>query len=341
MEAKLERITPARAKKYLEQNIDNNRPVNRRWVETIAQMMKMGDWKENGESIKFMAPDKEGKEILLDGQHRLQAIIKTELTQELLVVRGLDKEAFRTIDAGKKRTAADCLAIAGYQQTTTLAAALRTLWLYRLDYTFQVARKTVPTLEIFRLLEQHPDIEKSVPLAHKGRFIVPGSLLVFIHYLTSRKLPTEADEFVRKLTEGTSMDKGDPILTFRDRLFRYKAANVRVRKDFLIGMLFKTWNYWIAGDKIEKLRYKPGEEFPRLTGVDRVALFGEKYRYLTDEEVELIKEALAEKSNRRPYSRSEHLKRNPKQVSLFTDNPKIPPVGDNPAVIIAARKLLK
>lgn len=341
MDVTLETITPARAKKYLSMNIDNNRPINRRWVDTIVQMMSTGDWKENGESIKFTKPDKDGNEKLLDGQHRLNAIIKLDKPVDILVIRGLDKEAFQTIDAGKKRTAADCLSIAGYKQTTTLAAALRTLYLYRLDYTFQTHRKTVPTLEIFRLLEEHPEIQESVNIGHKGRLVISGSLLVFLHYLVSRKLPTEADEFILKLTEGVSMVKGDPILTFRDRIFRYKAANVRVRKDFLIGMLFKTWNYWIAGEHIEKLRYTPGEDFPRLFGVDRVALFGEQYRYLTEEEVKLIKEALANKK-RVPYSKSKHLSRVAKQGSLFTDNIKKPPVQtDNPAVLAAAKRILK
>lgn len=277
MLANLEKITPTMAKKYLANNIENNRPVKRRWVNTLVTLMSSDDWMQNGDSIKFQKANGDGVEKLIDGQHRLHAIIRLGKPVEFLVIRGLSAETFLTIDAGKKRSTADCLAIAGHKQTTILAAALRNLQMFKVDHTLATRRSAYPTTQLFQLLADQPELEESVLIGHKGRFIVPGSILVFLHYLTSRDNPEKAYEFITKITEGVSMVKGDPVLTFRDRMFRYKAANVKVRRDFYIGLLFKTWNYWLSGEACNKLRFGYDEDFPILLGYDRAKMFGSDY----------------------------------------------------------------
>ena len=57
-----ERITPKQAEKYLEENIENNRPILDRHVAVLARDMKAGNWVQNGETIKF-----NGTGALLDG----------------------------------------------------------------------------------------------------------------------------------------------------------------------------------------------------------------------------------------------------------------------------------
>ena len=46
-----ERITPKQAEKYLEENIENNRPILDRHVAVLARDMKAGNWVQNGETI--------------------------------------------------------------------------------------------------------------------------------------------------------------------------------------------------------------------------------------------------------------------------------------------------
>jgi len=234
-------------------------------------------WKENGESIKFQQANGDGIERLLDGQHRLAAVIRINKPIKMLVVRNLPPEVFYTIDAGRKRTAADVLCIAGYKDSTTLAAATRILCCFEQDHEFKLRYKQVPSIDIMSMLERFPEIQESVNLGHKGRFIVPGSMLVFMHYITSIDNPDHAIEFITKLTEGVSMLQGDPILTFRDRMFRYKSNNVRLRRQFLVALLFKTWNYSFDGQSIEKLKFGVAEEFPILKGFDRKKMFGSDY----------------------------------------------------------------
>lgn len=179
MKVNFETITPDLAREYIKNNIDNNRTVSRRWVDGIADLMKRDQWKENGESIKFQKANGDGIERLIDGQHRLHAILKLNKPVQMLVVRDLPATVFYTIDAGKKRTAADVLSIAGYKQSTTLAAATRLLCNFEHDHTFKTNFKQIPSIDIMDMVERFPEIQDSVNLGHKGRFIVPGSLLVF------------------------------------------------------------------------------------------------------------------------------------------------------------------
>ena len=119
MQTKVELITPEIARVYLAQNC-GNRKVSKYMVNMYSEAMKRGEWMLNGESIKF---DVDGN--LIDGQHRLHALIEANISLELLVVRGLQRSAFKTLDVGKKRTAGDCLSIEGIANYNTVAAIVR------------------------------------------------------------------------------------------------------------------------------------------------------------------------------------------------------------------------
>lgn len=101
-----EDINPEKAQEYLDLNTENNRRVSPSTVDRYAQDMKDGRWLINGDPIRFTS---EGK--LIDGQHRLQAIVKSQSTIKTLVVKGLSVESMQTIDLGKKRTLSDIMQI--------------------------------------------------------------------------------------------------------------------------------------------------------------------------------------------------------------------------------------
>lgn len=108
----VEVITPEMAETIIENNkrlfkeTNGNKQRNVRWktVDGYAKDMLEGRWKENGETIKF---DKEGR--LMDGQHRIWAVIKSGVPTEFLVVRGIENSAMDTIDVGLKRSLENAL----------------------------------------------------------------------------------------------------------------------------------------------------------------------------------------------------------------------------------------
>lgn len=112
-------VTPAMAKAWLAKN-PNNRNIRQPVVTSYARDILAGNWMLNGETIKF---DTAGR--LIDGQHRLSAVIVADTTVGMVVIRGVDADVMDTVDVGAKRTYADALRLQGEDNTTTLAAVVR------------------------------------------------------------------------------------------------------------------------------------------------------------------------------------------------------------------------
>lgn len=100
-------ITPDLAREYLAKNIDKNRPIRKALVHAYAEQMKRGEWKITPQGISF---DQKGR--LIDGQHRLMAVIESGAKVPMYVTTGVPVDRMLMIDCGAKRTAADILSIA-------------------------------------------------------------------------------------------------------------------------------------------------------------------------------------------------------------------------------------
>lgn len=92
-----EKITPAQAKAWLDDPKVNhsNRTLRQDHVRFLAKEMAEGRWEPNNDAICFA---KDGR--LLNGQHRLSAIVLSGKPQELFVIRGMDEESFKVMDGG-------------------------------------------------------------------------------------------------------------------------------------------------------------------------------------------------------------------------------------------------
>lgn len=97
MKAEIVNVTPQLAAEFLEKNA-NNRSLSNAVVEHYAMQMRSGKWIANGETIKFGSNGE-----LVDGQHRLQAIIQSGVTVTMVVVTGVPEGSKETIDVGKVR----------------------------------------------------------------------------------------------------------------------------------------------------------------------------------------------------------------------------------------------
>lgn len=95
----LERITPDIAAEILSHNSPRQRRLSKSRVDAYAHDMMSGDWQQNGETIKIAENG-----LLLDGQHRLAAVIASGKTLWMSVARNIPNDAFLTIDVGQSRT---------------------------------------------------------------------------------------------------------------------------------------------------------------------------------------------------------------------------------------------
>lgn len=121
MSATFEVVTPEWARSLLA-NRPRNRVIVKESVEAFVRDMHQGRWMTTHQGL---ALDSEG--LLMDGQHRLSAIVKSNKSQVLLVVRGVSRLAMSGIDVGRKRDAADILGLILDNESVTrnLVATIR------------------------------------------------------------------------------------------------------------------------------------------------------------------------------------------------------------------------
>ena len=98
-------VTPRMAEEYLSMNSNNRRP-RAAVVAKYASTMNAGSWMLTPEAICFSDDG-----VLLNGQHRLMAVVKCGIPQEFLIISGVNREVFKALDRGAVRSVSDALGI--------------------------------------------------------------------------------------------------------------------------------------------------------------------------------------------------------------------------------------
>lgn len=99
METKIEVITPEIARNMLTDNV-RNRILRRKHVARLATSMRRGEWKLTHQGIAYSSDGE-----LIDGQHRLHAIILAGVPVKMMISFGVDD--FIAIDRGASRSVSD------------------------------------------------------------------------------------------------------------------------------------------------------------------------------------------------------------------------------------------
>lgn len=101
------RVTPQLAEEILANNWEHNRGMRRHRVPRIEHDMRCNKWLKTGDPIRV---DKFG--TLIDGQHRLQAIVNTGITVEMAITI-VGKDDYVAIDQSMPRRSSDVLRAEG------------------------------------------------------------------------------------------------------------------------------------------------------------------------------------------------------------------------------------
>jgi len=265
------KFTPALAKKALSFHDDK---INRRHYDSLsdryAAAMKRGEWQANGETIKFSTQGK-----LIDGQHRLKAIIKSEQTIPLMVVLDLAPSAFKTIDTGRVRSAADVLAIHGEKSCVILAAALRLLGCYRYSSLDKETNYRIDNSAMLALLDAEPAIRNSIQPVHNGAYMYVQKLMrprigVFCHYIFSGIDADITEYFFIKLADGLKLKRNEPVTTLRAKLLDNLSLPQERRATPVTQLAYVFIAFKSTRDKqaLPKLEYQPfgknPDAFPTL-----------------------------------------------------------------------------
>jgi hypothetical protein len=116
-------LTPDLAQQLLEGN-HGNRKLDNSKVSQWAAEISAGRWRMTNETIAIA---EDGR--VVDGQHRLHAVVKARMPIPVVICWGADPDTFGLINVGKMRTGNDIWYIAGHK-TTNAAAIAKLVYLY-------------------------------------------------------------------------------------------------------------------------------------------------------------------------------------------------------------------
>jgi hypothetical protein len=259
-------LTPAAARQILERNT-RNRSLHEDYVRKLAGAMERGEWMVNGEPIQIAEDG-----VLLNGQHRLNAIVASGVTVPMLVVRGLPSTTQMTMDVGTRRNLSDVLALHGESDTTNLGAMLGMLHRYRNGDRLDNSGRTAPTAtEALARLEEEPRIKEYLPLGRKVLRVthMRVSVSALLAYLFDGVDPKEGTRFFETLCNAPAEPQGSPVRALRSILDRsYSERTYRISTYVLTAMTIKAFNAWREGREMALLLFRPGgpsrETFPKI-----------------------------------------------------------------------------
>lgn len=270
--ANVETITPALATEYLERNT-NNRRVKSKHVAWLADQMKTGEWVLNGAPISFVGHE------LVDGQHRLLAVVQSGVTIKSLVVRiptEQGRQVFNTIDTNAVRSTADVLEMSDEKNATILGSLIRALHKMQSGWggassSNDYQRSKLTHQRVLRLLnDDFPDARVSATFVashyKESRSLMRPVSLGVAHYLFCQISEAAATEFFDKLLTGANLAPRNPILVLRNKLISTRqnsAAGNGESARVEIGMIIKAWNLYREGKSCSHIRMSMTEEMPK------------------------------------------------------------------------------
>ena len=241
-------IRPQDATTWLKCN-RNNRHVRSAHVNFLAQEITNGNWQVNGQAI-VIADD----EQVLDGQHRLLAIIEAGQPIQSLVVYGISPEAFRTIDTGAVRTGADALTLYFHEepQSHVSSVAVAAQWCFRLERGMVSGKLRMSNTDVIEYVKAHTSMfacaENLASMPREARPISMGCG-VALYEMFQRKHSDQADTFMHNFFTGENLVKTDPEYLLRQILIRdaeQRTAKLPLR--IRMRMVIKGWNWRRRGN---------------------------------------------------------------------------------------------
>lgn len=244
-------VTPQLAAEWLKRNDCNRRP-RERTIAKYATDMRSGDWVPEAADPIRRAPDG----TLLDGQHRLMAVIEAGVSIWMLVVNDVDPSAQAVMDTGMNRNYADQIRMKGKQNHTTLAAVLR--WVVLWERGERIIAGTVPPThkEMETALAAYPELENSTHFAVVAarQLRLPPAVFAMAHWLFGRLDKAEANWFLSRVADGTELTADHPAYAFRERVRRDREARRKVPNHVHLALLTIAWNAYRDQRPLTKLQ---------------------------------------------------------------------------------------
>ena len=271
MNVEIVTMTPKWADMLLTKHNINNRPLRPQTVKRYANAILSGSWRLTQQGIALSREN-----VLLDGQHRLAAIVEANRPVQILLATDCDPDIFTAIDNGLARKAGDVLHLDGVKNSFKAAAMVRLMLLYNTqpEKAWTGGRYVVPLhsdiLDCFRANSEIVNFASSLASSSCGKFnrLNRSALGALIILAMQRKWDDGYIEwFCDDLSGGAGLEPFDPILAYRASLVNDVFVK-RTRKhnagQLHLASLVKVFNQWACGAKVRLFKVPNFPPMPRL-----------------------------------------------------------------------------
>lgn len=254
-------VTPEVAERWLDGNT-SNRTVRIAAVNQYATDMVAGRWTPNNDAICF-APDG----TLLNGQHRLHAVVRSGKTVTFAVMRNITREAMANMDTGRKRTAGDYLGLEGEKSANLLASTVKLALLWTDGRLYQDrVKQGCSTSQLSSFLDDTPGLRPAVDVAMRYRAgidLTPTVLAVAFWKFSLTTDGVVAIRFFESLSTLAGLPAGSPILALDSRLKQVRRHRQRLSHREELHLIVKTWNHWRGGKSVKTIALpRVGDQIP-------------------------------------------------------------------------------
>lgn len=279
--AKVVKVGPTKAKEMLTQNTSNFRRRDLNRVAYYAELMSDGRWYPAIGTVHFGQGGvlRNGHEhiVLQNGQHVLEAIIKSNTTQYLTMITGLPKGAIMAVDTGQKRTAAQFLTYYGITDALNKACVVRRLqmwWQHQKFWNYSMFMSPDQILDVALRIDAQLTLsltcgrKTTKELGRQGLLATHGNVVTVYYILsTEAAAPNKVDSFFESVRCDHDHVAGIAELRawLRKRKTMLAKHNATTGGPEEIAAWFVAWNRFCTGQNVNApLTFRvDGNNFPK------------------------------------------------------------------------------
>lgn len=255
MRTEIMTITPDKARDLLQRNTGNFRKLDNNRVVNYAQQIAAGEWHLNGETIKFSSSGE-----LLDGQHRLNAVVRANKPIQCVVIWDIETSAVY-IDRGKPRSVPQWVAHSGVKNANSVVASARRIvahekgiWHYQ-----SWGQSCMTDAEVIEASSKYHDDLNQILIRVNRDVRIPRSDLAAVLFIGSGyNNPLENDIavwFLKGLSTGAELSPKDAVLHLRNKAM--KSDSTEKLTPFMMRMMLTVaWNKTVKDEPCQLLRIR-------------------------------------------------------------------------------------
>lgn len=264
-------ITPQLAKEMLTMNT-NNRNVSHAKVNQYSREMKSGKWMyDTGELIKISETG-----VIMDGQHRLEAIITANTPVYMHVATGIKEDRFKVLDTGKSRSASDIFKINGVKNSSQIPGIINiynNVYINRSKAGNPTQYYSLRPQELLDMYNEKPDYWQSVfhfadKMYNKFQKIWTKTEIGLFVAMLDHVDKELSKYFIQQICEGVNVEM-NCIMLLRNKLILDKTnSKTAMAPTYRRALVIKTWNSFFSGKDLKLLKFRSDfEKYPKIEGL--------------------------------------------------------------------------